>query len=156
MLVEIEEATAGLEAEIQNSTTQLLARLNTLQSQLGAAIAESRALTEARIDLLQTETLAGITTLEGLLIASRELAETTKLILVAAIGGVASETSSILVIIANTEASVLYNRGVLRSKAGLVSLGPSSRFALTKLKGGAPFFTKEETLSFLHLDRRKR
>lgn len=117
LLVDIEEATGGIEAEIRSSTTQLIARLNTLQAQVGSAIAESRALTEARIDLLQAEILAGVATLEGLLIASRELAETTKLILGAAIAGVASETSTILVIASNTEVSVLYNRGVLRSKA---------------------------------------
>lgn len=117
LLLDIEEATGGIEAEIRSSTTQLEVRLNTLQAQVGSAIAESRALTEARIDLLHAEILAGITTLEGLLIASRQLAETTKLILVAAIAGVASETSTILVIASNTEASVLYNRGVLRSEA---------------------------------------
>ena len=117
MFTDIGEGVENTVREIEFNTSRVVGRINTAQAQIRAGITESTTVTGTRIGAVQVEITAGFAALEASLVASRELGETTKLILVGAIAGVAAEAATILGLAGSIEVAVLFNRGLIRSEA---------------------------------------
>ncbi|BDA51813.1 hypothetical protein COCOBI_pt-0970 (chloroplast) [Coccomyxa sp. Obi] len=101
------DITQTIEDEVRASTSQVEERIGTAQPAFRVEIRESGFQTGTSIKTSQAAIVGSIKTLEGLLAASQEFATATRFALLAAIGGVATETSALLFLAGRIEASVL-------------------------------------------------
>ena len=113
-----EDGINGIESEIGDRTNQLNNRIDSSKAQVNTRVDESRTIIVTRINTFNGEILAQFAGLEALIAGSRALAEQTKALLLAEIGGVAAEIAVVLGLVRVIESIVLYNRRVIQSEAG--------------------------------------
>lgn len=126
VLQELENTTTFLEGAIEESATRIEGAVTSSQTAVVEAVATATSTTEATLGSLRIVLVGALTTLEAELLASKEVTLATRLAILAAIAGVASETSAILALVGNVEASVLVNRATTREESQRLGRGVKS------------------------------